>query len=280
MNARAAPSVELDARHLLAQPERHVLAPQHVLERLADLVVEEAQDAIALVDDRDLGAERAEHRCVLDADHAGADDDHRARDTVLELQQPVGIDDRAVVELDLPGPRRPRTAGDDDPLRADRLVRIADLDGTGVLEVSLAGQKADAVAAELLAHHRGLRRHHACGAVHQQLEHGLLGLLHARGVEHVERALGELLEYRLAQGLGRDRAGVDGDAAEPLLALRDRHPLAELGGLDRGLLAARPGSDHEKIELHDPHRTLYQACSTPCPRNFRRRSKASGSAAP
>ena len=34
------------------------------------------------------------------------------------------------------------------------------------------------------------------------------------------------------------------------------------------------------IEVHAGQRTLYRACSTPCPKNFRRRSTASGSAVP
>ena len=85
-------------------------APQQVLERLADLAVEERQHAVALVDDGHLGAERAEHRRVLDADHAGADDGHRARHALLELEQAVGVDHRAVVELDRGRARRPRAA--------------------------------------------------------------------------------------------------------------------------------------------------------------------------
>jgi hypothetical protein len=111
------------------------------------------------------------------------------------------------------------------------------------------------------------------------LEHRLLGLLDPRRVEDVERALGELLEHRLAQRLGRDRAGVDGDAAEALLALGDGHALAELGGLDRRLLAARPGSDDEKVELHAAQRTLYRECSTPCQRSSKERWRVSASAA-
>ena len=98
-SARGPPTDSI-ASTLLAQAERDVVAAQQVLERLADLAVEEVERAVALVDDRDLGAERAEHRGVLDADHAGADDRHRARHAPVELQQAVGVDDRAVVEGD------------------------------------------------------------------------------------------------------------------------------------------------------------------------------------
>ena len=245
-HARAARvDVEVHAGDRLAQPERDVAAPEEVLEGLADLAVEEVEHAVALVDHRDLRPERAEHRRVLDADHAGADDDHRARHVVLELEQAVRVDHGPVVEVDGLRARRMGARGDHDPVRPDRLVVALHLHGVGVDEVRLAGQQADPVAPELLAHDGGLGRDHARGAIHQLLEHRLLGLLDPRGIEHVERALGELLEHRLAQRLGGDRAGVDGDAAEPLLALGDGDALAQLGGLDRGLLAARPGPDDE-----------------------------------
>ncbi len=146
----------------------------------------------------------------------------------------------------------PRAAGDDDPARADRLVGVLDADRVGVLEPGLAGQQTDAIAAELLAHDGRLGRHHARRAVHELLERALLALLDARGVEHVQRPLGELLEDGLAQRLGGDRPGVDRDAAEAFAALGDRHPLAELRRLDRRLLTAGTGTDHEKVELHVP----------------------------
>ena len=115
-----------------------------------------SERAVALIDDRDLGAERAEHRGVLDADHARADDGHRARHAPLQLQQPVGVDDRAVVEGDGVRARRLGADRDHDALGADRLVGALDPDGVVVLERGVARQPADHVAAELLPHDRGL----------------------------------------------------------------------------------------------------------------------------
>src|SRR5262249_4063525 len=51
----------------------------------------------------------------------------------------------------------------------------------------------------------------------------------------------------LAQGLGRDRAGVDADAADHVAAIDQGDPLAQLGGLDRRLLAGGPGTDHHEV---------------------------------
>src|SRR6185437_1416971 len=56
----------------------------------------------------------------------------------------------------------------------------------------------------------------------------------------------------LAQRLGRDRARVRADPAERLAAVDHGDAAAELGGLDRGALAARARADDEEVvvELH------------------------------
>ena len=74
----------------------------------------------------------------------------------------------------------------------------------------------------------------ARGAVEQLLDRLALGLLDPVRVEDVERTRGELLQGRLAQGLRRDRPGMDRDAAEAVTALGDGDTLAELGCLDGG----------------------------------------------
>ena len=125
-----------------------------------------------------------------------------------------------------------------------------DADGVLVDEGRLAEQQADAVAAELLAHHLRLGPDHARRAVHQELDRLALLALGVERVGHVERAPRELVEHGDAQGLGGDRAGVDRDAAEALAALDDGDALAELGGLDGGLLAARSRADDEEVEVH------------------------------
>src|SRR5262249_2650010 len=66
----------------------------------------------------------------------------------------------------------------------------------------------------------------------------------------VDRALAEAreVEHGLAQRLGGDRPREDAAATE-LLALDDRRTAAELGGLDRRLLASRAGADGEQVEV-------------------------------
>ena len=195
---RGVPVDRLDRLDLLPQPERHVAAAQEVLERLADLAVEEVEHAVALVDHRDLGAERAEHRRVLDADHAA----RRRRSCVRGTRRSSRSrpSESMIVrssKATVCGPRRRRADRDDDALGADRLVEPRDPARCGRPRTRASpGQPADHVAAELLPHDRRLGGDHARGAVHQLLERLLLGLLHPRGVEHVERALGELRRAR------------------------------------------------------------------------------------
>ena len=77
---------------LLAEPERDRQVAQVELERLDDLGVAEVEHRGPLLDDGDPRAEGGEHRRVLDADHAGADDDHRAGHA-LQREDAVGVED-------------------------------------------------------------------------------------------------------------------------------------------------------------------------------------------
>ena len=92
-------------------------------------------------------------------------------------------------------------------------------------------------------------------------------LLHAEGevrdgdvlrhgvVAPVERPLAESreVEDRLAQRLRRDRARVEADAADHLLAVDDGDLLAELGGRDRALLSGGPRTDHDEVVVRNIH---------------------------
>ena len=72
-------------------------------------------------------------------------------------------------------------------------------------------------------------------------------------------ALGEAgqVEHRLAQGLRRDRPGVQADAADHLALLADPDPAPQLGALDRGALAGGAGPDDEEVEAH--HATIQRS---------------------
>ena len=86
---------------------------QVVSELVDDVGIDKVEDRVAVVDQRDLGVQRAEDGGVFHADHAGADDGHRAGNG-LDLQQAVAVDDGLVIEGDVVRPVRNGAGGDDD----------------------------------------------------------------------------------------------------------------------------------------------------------------------
>ena len=105
---------------------------------------------------------------------------------------------------------------------------------------------ADRVAGELVLQDIDLVVERLVQARHQVV--GLDVLLDPVGAA-VEAALalaGEV-QHRLPQGLGRDGAGMDGDAADPAALLDDQDGIAELGGLDGGAAAGWPAADDEEV---------------------------------
>ena len=74
-----------------------------------------------------------------------------------------------------------------------------------------------------------------------------------------ERAVIGLLEQLggVEQGLGRDAADVEAGAAQRLAALDAGGLQPELRGPDRGDIAARPGADHDHVEVSVCHVSLF-----------------------
>jgi hypothetical protein len=156
----------LDRGHGLAEPEGDREVTQVVFERLDHFDVAELQHPLAPLHHRDLGAQRREHGRVLDPDDPRARDDHRPRD-LLQLDDPVGIHDGALVELDALGPGGPGTGGDHDLLgrgRAQLAAAAVDLHCVRVGEVGGAGQHRDPVPGQLAADHVHLPADHVAGA--------------------------------------------------------------------------------------------------------------------
>jgi hypothetical protein len=85
-------------------------------------------------------------------------------------------------------------------------------------------------------------------ARHQSWHGGLRVELDRDSVQGA-RAVPRKVEGGFAQRFARQRPGVHGRAARLDLALDDRHPLLEIGGLRRRLLASRSSADHHQIEM-------------------------------
>ena len=118
-------------------------------------------------------------------------------------------------------------------------------------EDGVAGQQPDAVALELLAHDR-LVKAATTRAVRSQRSRT------ACRSDSSRRVGSSTSSGRCASWLSTAwRSVLDGivpvwieTPPSPVAALGDGHPLAELGGLDRGALAAGAGADDQQVELH------------------------------
>ena len=195
---------------LLAEPERHRQVPQVELQRLGHLGVAHLEHRGPLVDDGDAGAQRGEHRRVLDADDPGADHHHRVRH-LLEREDAVGVEDRAPVELHGVRPVRARPGGDDDEPRGDLgaadAVVVEDPERVRVDERAGAAEDVDVVAQQLGADDLVLAADHVLGA-REQVLHRDVGLHAVAGAVHLALRHARQVHDGLAQGLARDGAGV------------------------------------------------------------------------
>ena len=149
----------------------------------------------------------------------------------------------------LSGRAGPGAGGDHDLVRAGLAAAaraVVDLHRVRVGEAAGAGQHRDPVAGQLAAHHVHLAADHVAGAG-GQVGDGDLVLDPVALPVHLPLVQAGQVQDGLAQGLGRDRARVQADAADHVLALDDRHPPLELGRGDRGLLAAGTRADHQHV---------------------------------
>lgn len=118
-----------------------------VRERLGDLVVEEGQQAVLGVDQRDLGAEVDEDRRVLAADHAGTVDRDRER-VVRIAEDAVAVANARVREVQLRRTVGPRAGGDHEGIGAQRRggALAIDRQGIGIDETCVAAEHRHLVA--------------------------------------------------------------------------------------------------------------------------------------
>jgi hypothetical protein len=253
---------------LLAEPEGHRQVAQMELQRLHDLRIAELEHPLALLDHRDPAAQRGEQRRVLDPDHPGPDD-HERRWDLLQLEYLVGVEHPGRVEVDLGRPRRPGAGGDHDDRRGHRrpvtAMRTLHGDGVRIEEPAGAGEQLDVVTQQLGAHHLYLAADHMLGARQQVGDRDVLLDPVARAVEVPLVHTGEV-QHRFPQGIRRDRAVVDADAADHVLPVDDGHPLPQFRGRDGRLLPARAGADDDQVVVVVGHAPSLVTCR--CPRKI------------
>jgi hypothetical protein len=123
---------------------------------------------------------------------------------------------------------------------------LVDHDGVRVDEAGQPRDHLHPVAVQLCAHHLGLPPDDVLRAGHEVADGDLVLDPVALPVELALAHAGQV-EHRLAQRLGRDRAGVETDAPDGLAPVDDGHPSPELRRRDRGALSARAGADHQEV---------------------------------
>ena len=145
----------LDARHLFAEAERHAVFAKVVAEGLDDFAVDERQQAIALVDQRDAHAQRRKDAGILNADHARAHHRQGARE-LLEPHDIVADEDALPVKRDARIAAGTGADGQHDVGRryVALSASVADqvqADRMGIDKCRLGVDQLDAVAQELMA---------------------------------------------------------------------------------------------------------------------------------
>jgi len=113
VDGHTAVAVGVHPRDPFSESEGDPLVAHLIVQRVLDLIVHKIQWALPLVDQRDARAEDLKDRGIFHPDDPGANEDHRAGN-LREIEQPVGVDDVPVIELDARRPSRPRSDRDDD----------------------------------------------------------------------------------------------------------------------------------------------------------------------
>ncbi len=224
----------------------------------AHVVVEAAQDVVAAIDQRHLGAEAVEDAGELDRDIAAALDQDALRQ-LLQMECLVRRDD-VLVALDVLAHRRRAAGRDQDMLGAHGLAGGAELDGVRIEQHRAALDDLDLGAIEI-GGVGPLQPVDLLVLVGDQRRPVELRLGHcpaeARGIlEFVGKARG--IDQELLRHAAADHAG----AADAIL-LGDHHARAIAGRNAGGAHAARTRADDEQIDLfrHPVCPSLGRSCS-------------------
>ena len=149
------------------------------------------------------------------------------RGSCVQPQNVVAAADALPIEGDVRVARGFGAGGDHDLAGGDVthraravLVDVGQADGVRIDERRLGGEHLDLVAHQLVARDVDLVAHDVIGA-EQQILHGDVLLDRVRRAVQTAQPIARQMQDRLAQGLARNRAGVDAHAADDRLALDD-----------------------------------------------------------
>ena len=230
----------LDALHLGAGRDRDVLLLESALDHPRDVLVLGGEDLVQHLDQDHLGAEASIGGGDLGA--GGARPDHCDPLRLLGERPGAPGVDHALAEFDARDRHRHRACGEHH--RARFIGLVADLDVAVGCQRALALDHLDLVLVPEHLHpaRQRFRDLGASSAERLPIEAGALYLDAELGA--MERMLVEL--RGVEHGLRWD-AGVVEAASAGLVLLDHGGPLAELGGADRGDIAAGATSDHDHV---------------------------------
>ena len=154
--------VACDPRVSGVEHEANAEVSESVREAVGDVMVHHRNQVGSTVDQRYLGADRAEERRVLRADRAAPHDDE-VTDRLVEIQDRRRVDDVGIAEVDVGWVKRARTRRDDDRvgLQDTRLAaREPNVHGAVGPESSVALYELDAVRSDVRTDLAGDRLDH------------------------------------------------------------------------------------------------------------------------
>src|SRR3954471_6342047 len=242
----------LDVLHERAGVHLDPLLLEAALGELGDVGVLGRQHAVERLEEGDLHAEARVGRGDLGARCAGADDDH-GPGQLLERPRLLGAD-HALAELRAGDGPLDRSRGQHDALRRVDLVAVlarADAHGARAGQRAVALEVVDLVLLEQPGDAPGQRLDHLGAALHDGAEVDL----RVADPDAVFAGVAYLVEHvgHAQHGLGRDAGVVQAAPADHVLL--DHGGLhAELGGADRGDVAARTRADDDAVVLGVSHR--------------------------
>ena len=231
-----------------AQAQIHAVFADLMGEILDQGFVDEIKKAVARFDQCHAHVECGEHCGVFHADHARADHG-QAAGNLLKLQKFIAVDHGMPVEGAALGPKCLGACRDQELVGSHaRVLAIVDRYTQFVRpdETRRAIEHLDMVAVELMFQHVDLV---IDGLAQARLEvfGGDVVLYPVGAPVKAAFAPARQVQHRLAQRLGRNRAGVGRHAAQPGLAVNHKNTPVQLARLDGRRAAGRAGADDDQV---------------------------------
>jgi hypothetical protein len=219
-----------------------------LLQRTHEVGIGAGHELIHEFDDGHFAAERAVHRSHFQADDAAADDEQFLRN-VGEQQRVGRIHHARVVPRKTGQLHGLRTGGDDRVPEAHEFFAVFRVDFDLVRRHERAGAGDDRDLA-LLAHAGEAAVHLRDDLVLVRAQLVEFDFRRAEGDADVGGVRGFVDDARgVQQRLRRNAADVEADAAERAVAFDEHDVLAEVGGAERGRVAAGAGAEHDDVAV-------------------------------